>query len=458
MILFVVLSSQNIARISTIHAHHYPQFNASTALLGVAHMKRGLYILMVMLQLTWSGCKEDKDTSPPVLEVLAPGGGEEFQVPISLTVSFNVSDDRGVEFVRIELLDENQQSVENSLTISDPASSFSVAYLIESLDIETGLHYLNVVASDGENDSRFSVAINLFEIPKVLKGVAYVAESGGGYSARWKGVDNSERIYHQANGPIEVLTSGREDAMYVYEQDSRTVFAYELDSEELKWSSSLGLSEPFRVTHALYDPLRKRLAYLTDEPAIREMSRFGMTLGVHPISVNYSPYDFTSDDDHYWLSVGGSLGNRLVEIFKSTGFEVDQISLPFEARHIGFINENLLLAIDELEDVKRINVFTGNITPFPSAGALPTLDLLPLDGFGVFHSETSVYLFANGNSNAPEIYSGAQIGGLSYDEVGGTLIIAEGSSLQYFYPIPWQYLGEQSLAAPASDIRAVFNK
>ncbi len=130
-------------------------------------------LLLVFLAVGILACKKDKDETAPRVRIIAPVAGTSINVPDTFTVRVEVSDDHIVEAVTIELLDADGITVASAGSISVNASSGTFARDIQLTDerLRSGSYTLAARASDGENDGRGFLGINVLEAPLRLRSI-----------------------------------------------------------------------------------------------------------------------------------------------------------------------------------------------------------------------------------------------------------------------------------------------
>ena len=129
------------------------------------------FVLFIFL-----GCKKEKDEVSPTIVLTSPTENNFFNVGEFIGVKGKVTDDNNIEYVKINLLDENYISVLDETAFYPQNKEYTINYGLEinNLKLPSGIYYLNVKASDGENSKSYFIKINLFEIPLALKKIFVV--------------------------------------------------------------------------------------------------------------------------------------------------------------------------------------------------------------------------------------------------------------------------------------------
>lgn len=129
--------------------------------------------LLVAVAMLASSCRKDVDTMGPTVRILSPSEGVNVQVPMNLTVRAEVSDDRSVKALTIDLLSEAGTVVASSapLPVDAPGGTFERQLRITDERLASGTYTIAARASDGTNDGRDFVAINVSEASLRMRGI-----------------------------------------------------------------------------------------------------------------------------------------------------------------------------------------------------------------------------------------------------------------------------------------------
>lgn len=137
-------------------------------------------ILFFLMLVSW-GCKKEKDTSGPSIEILSPVAGTSIIVPDTLAVSLHVSDDHVVRNVWISLADDNGVPIAPTIHVNVDAASAHIerALIISNENITSGNYSLAVRASDGTNSNSAFRSMMVLGAPLRLRSIFAIPENGG---------------------------------------------------------------------------------------------------------------------------------------------------------------------------------------------------------------------------------------------------------------------------------------
>lgn len=126
------------------------------------------------------GCRKEKDVDPPRVAILLPGNGMSLQVPDTLLVQVEVSDEREVKSLSISLLDQNGVPVAKPITVAVNSESAVITreLAITNERLPSGTYTLSAVASDGENRSSAFRNIQVQAAPLRLRALFIAAPTG----------------------------------------------------------------------------------------------------------------------------------------------------------------------------------------------------------------------------------------------------------------------------------------
>lgn len=128
-------------------------------------------LLALLISATFSCRKDSRDITPPEILIFAPVSSASHQIPYSVTIDAEVSDETQIQSVSVQVVDANMTSIGVGATINVPSNSFrfTETLLIDNVNLSTGTYYVKIKVSDGTNEKTRYAQLNLIEIPLQLK-------------------------------------------------------------------------------------------------------------------------------------------------------------------------------------------------------------------------------------------------------------------------------------------------
>ena len=126
-------------------------------------------------------CKKPVDSIKPVVNVVSPGEFASFSALDIISVKADISDETKLEFVSIRLVDEGLQPAMPTVTFNPEGKEYSLnyGYSLNDIHLETGTYFLRINASDGVNETKKYVQVQVTGTSLERKGVVIVSTPSG---------------------------------------------------------------------------------------------------------------------------------------------------------------------------------------------------------------------------------------------------------------------------------------
>lgn len=123
---------------------------------------RKIFLLQIMILVTFFSCKKEQEPVFPTISIDAPYEGQQFSAGDTITVHGSALCSEGIESITINLLDTDMIGVIPAITIRPSANSFVFnESLITNGSLVSGDYYIQVVASSKTEKSRKYVKVSL---------------------------------------------------------------------------------------------------------------------------------------------------------------------------------------------------------------------------------------------------------------------------------------------------------
>lgn len=422
-------------------------------------MKSILNFLILSLLLSSHACKEDRDEISPSIIITEPSDGLLIEMPDTIAVTARVEDNEKLDFVNFGLVDQNLNSVGQRISVGDLSNpeTFSLTLEVTDLDIENGTHFLEVFASDGNNDEREFVEVEVIAVPKIFLGIVYTDNDNPGLRVLYED-GSQEALYTASVTSLDFSMSSRLNSVTFYDRDLNRLRSKAIELNDLIWEVPDLLNGSESLVEIRNDKYSRSSRILTDGNRVMNFNKSGTRSGDIMLNPEWEPITFYIDEADLWVASETPSGFRVSKLFKSTGFELDHFVLPERPTRLARLNEEEIIVLDELGDLYILDSFNGGQFNIPTEDTGEIVDLVVTDGTAYFATESSLYKYSSGGFQAPIVYSSSGINGMGFDDVNQRLIIAEGGSLQFFLLNPIQNVGTIAVGADIGGLQALFNK
>jgi hypothetical protein len=145
-----------------------------------------VFSLLVIYILFLNGCKKNEDATPPIIIAIAPNANSSYNTFDSIFVQATVTDEQNLEFVSVELLNEDFVSVISSFGryVSGNQYNLFATLVIDNIHIESGKHYILVTAKDSKNTTRSYTEVHVSGLPYESKGYVAFLENNAQFSVK----------------------------------------------------------------------------------------------------------------------------------------------------------------------------------------------------------------------------------------------------------------------------------
>ena len=103
-----------------------------------------------------SSCKKDEDENPPRITNISPEAGSMYNTFDTIFVSALIEDDRNIEFVGVDILNQDQIPVLSPFGFRPGRATYNLntGIIIDNIQLTSGPHFVRITAEDGRNTTR----------------------------------------------------------------------------------------------------------------------------------------------------------------------------------------------------------------------------------------------------------------------------------------------------------------
>jgi len=128
----------------------------------------GLSVILLL-----ASCKKDRDDTAPTVVIIEPGAGTTITIPDTLYIRVQVSDEHEVRSLTVELTNAANTIVASAgtLTLNGMGDTYSFRLPLTNERLPSGTYTIVARASDGTNDGRGFLRLNVLEAPLRLRAI-----------------------------------------------------------------------------------------------------------------------------------------------------------------------------------------------------------------------------------------------------------------------------------------------
>ncbi len=404
------------------------------------HLYYSMRYLIVLGLVFFLGCKKDADKTAPIVDITIPLENQTFNVMDVISVTGSVNDETQITSVAVSLLNEQQQvaHVSVSATVSSPSMNFNVQYPLDDIHLESGIYYIMVTASDGKNDTRKYLKINLIAVPRVLTKL-FVVTNTSSSQTNWGYIDStfSSIIPYTTFSGDYIGSSCSDYYQQIFNCGNYTgnYSSWNVTTDMLKYVLPASVSSTPCFTGYAYNSTKTYVARY-DEVVRGYNYTGGLVYNAQTISGYYTKhFIFTNGviiaEQQHKIS-----SNKILVVYHANGSPDVQTNIAQDVvTLLEKDNANVFIfgntsgqATIQLFD--RMNVNLWNPYPFSLApGSILSAVKINSDTYLIGHSNGTIYKYQYQSSSLTTYLTGYIAKQLKYDEIGNKLYVVENNKI-----------------------------
>jgi hypothetical protein len=398
----------------------------------------------------------------PVVIFIEPEEDYSVNLPDTLDVKVEINDDRIIQTVELNIVDENKIPIISGKYYSPGTSQFVIgtSFILEDKTLVSGSYYLMVRASDGINTKDKYLEIRIHEVPARI--LAYIAVSASdGFGSTITRLNPAFEQDTQFVIPEKYFLAGIHSLWgnFFFIRDMPSVLtAYDPLGFEKEWEMDVTPPRPL-ITAIFQD---KELVFSTANGDAGILSEDGT------ITLKTSPYTdktiqcLTADENYIYaahVSLSGDI-HELTVYYRISGSIREQERLPGEIRSLLPLNEKLLVFMQSLTGV--------DIIEYDPEALLQTEMILLQDenlNAAVKISDSQLFLLTdrcvisyNPSNNQFDDFTDQPYDFCRYDQLSDIIYLARENIVYGFDRISRNLAGEISFPDNVLDFQILYNK
>ncbi len=395
---------------------------------------RKLFIYILLLILV--SCQK-KDENPPILLVSSPNAMSNYSVLDHISVEGNVIDDKDIDWIQIQLLNANLNSVAEEVVLYTDVLDFDFSQSIHIADIHlnSGKYYLKVSASDGHNEVSQFIEINISEIPLELKETYILTNNSQDFDLYQ--VDGNLTVFIQnfigdfqagvSNSYHQHLLLAGDQGGYGFDP----TFSYTL------WTLDANFTIYDFFMRSTYSEQDQLNYFSHGNGSIKGYDKYGNVAFSALMGLNETPEDLIIHNNLIYAEVFTSLLNKdLVLYFKGSGVENKRISIDQDIVKILPRDEDEVYFFTNENNQGYFYMYFTNINSKVEIHSIPAgqiYDAISVSSDLLFIAhETGLLRYTYGSNSLVNIIPGEQFSKLKYDQLNGTVLASIGNELRYY--------------------------
>lgn len=402
-------------------------------------------ILFLFITMAFWSCK-DKDEIPPNIIFITPTENTQFNIREQIVVEANVSDNDIVERVTFRMVtEENNISVAGSATVFPNEKDANVKGVLQINDtlLDGGRYFIEIEASDGENEFSTFRAIRIEGIPRRRLSTVVTTSNGSRTNVFESSSDSTFQLVNNYPYAFKASQLNNEDQHFWFvPQNHNEIFVQNVKDNLQVYSKQYNsnFSDPF-VDLCRLD----RVVYLGVQQEIDGISERFSDKFTELLSTDRKLTSLSVGDDYLISSETDLQGNNgMLKIFNvnsPAGIAINSISIPYDVkkafvyggdRGVVFYNSDVLG--NYIGAVGHFEVSKNGIREVEFTGGPIQQVIQVTSNEYLIATDAMILLYRVSTENA-FVYDFAHFPVLHYDETSNELFVGTSRELRvYDYP------------------------
>ncbi|MFN6380335.1 MAG: hypothetical protein ACK4WD_13735 [Flavobacteriales bacterium] len=313
------------------------------------------YLLLICCMLFWASCKKD-DNDPPVVVLLEPTGST-FAYGSIIPIKFSVSDNANIEEVRVTVRNTANNQVLNSLVFftEKNTETFQGEIAFNDVHVESGAYYIQIIASDGENEGAAIKNIQLQGAPLALEAILGLTDGNSSTTVFNFAANQWSYAFMLVASPEFSMIDSYDQRLMIAGNSSQGLLAF-----DAVVGTSIGQSPGLSIQESLWEDAQyddeKRWWWLAcNDGSIRAYNTLAVPRIQFNVIGNFFPHKIAITDE-YIVAACSNINqsvHRLDTYLKSTGQLIHSMVTSSRVDHLATLSENRIWTYQSNEEMQQ---------------------------------------------------------------------------------------------------------
>jgi hypothetical protein len=427
---------------------------------------KAIAFISLVLSLLY-GCKKEKDTQPPVVNISSPYDNQPFAVYDTMTIIAEVKDEARLEWITIELVNDQMIPVQQTVDIEPTAlqTNISRPYIIYDMHLQSGTYYVRIKAFDGFNESSSYKQISITAAPVERKGFYILSKNAPTVTSVYY-MDESFSIVPKLtlNGDLSnsAINSYYQD-IYVAGQYSGNVSGIDLESHSVKWSiPAIQSSSPY-FTNIYNDGSYSYVSFYGG--SVKAYDQNGVQRSTAVSAQNYYPVKTLRHADYLVTEQRdiSSASKKIVLYYANNGTGYQETVLTQEVVAFYTKDPDNIFTFGNSNGQAVMEIYQLSTNGFWEPHTLPAgrlLSVAQVDGntYLLGHENNTVYKYQYSNNSLTTWLGSVKATDIFYDPVNNEVVIAGDKKISTYGYVSAGQIATTTHTDTILDMQVLYNK
>ncbi|MGY6560638.1 MAG: hypothetical protein ACXITV_00885 [Luteibaculaceae bacterium] len=429
-------------------------------------------VFFICLVLFFSSCeKEEVDNIGPNVVIISPDDNQFFQYQGNIRVRASVVDETNIERLVIRVRDLGGATVLGDLILNPMTTEYNldVTIPVDNKYIESGEHFLTIIASDGKNERSFNRKIFIQGLPLVRRWITVAYPQGGNMRIDTINQFGISGLFKTV--PSDLLGMGgfsREGFVTIAGRNTSDIVTYNLRNGEEEWSVANPNTSPTNQFFGGFftNDLRREIFVVNQLEEIRGWRPTGNALFLATIPPQRFAVSTSASQERLVVAFRNTANQFFIRShFRPSTMFIGERALPNTIQEVNGLfprsTNEFYIAVKEnnigklythiLPPTNTFSEVTSFSTPINSVDRINASEYAIATQNGIF--------ILNVNSNNPTVFRfNVNARKIIYDRANDALVAAVGSSINVYSLANGNLILSRNVGAQIADFAVTYNK
>ena len=428
--------------------------------------KKIILVTTLIICVLCYSCKKDEDTIIPQIIINSPNEFRNYKINDTVNILANVIDNKNISLIEIVIVSTDFIPVSDRIILQPNVKEININEFIciDDFNLNSGIYYVKVRASDGENEKNLFRAINIEGIQREFKGIISINKVNSNLFNIYYIDSVNHQIIDYSGDYVSSEINQNYQQLYICGNTNSNLNAYELKDNSLSWSILPDNNPPFPSFENLYFD-NDILFVSCSQSYIVGYNRFSNINFNATTNLNFIPKKTIRIKNYLIVEEKSKTSSlRLLNVYYfPTGSLKNSTNLSINIKSMFYKNDDHIYIFgNDQNNNAAMSWFSIENQTYYNPHLMPVgklNDVIKVDNTNYLLSiGNNIYWYQESTNSLTLFISDISAENIEYEDISQTIILGSGNKLFYYIFPSAIKKGEDIMPYTISQIHLLYNK
>jgi hypothetical protein len=428
--------------------------------------KKIILVTTLIICVLCYSCKKDEDTIIPQIIINSPNEFRNYKINDTVNILANVIDNKNISLIEIVIVSTDFIPVSDRIILQPNVKEININEFIciDDFNLNSGIYYVKVRASDGENEKNLFRAINIEGIQREFKGIISINKVNSNLFNIYYIDSVNHQIIDYSGDYVSSEINQNYQQLYICGNTNSNLNAYELKDNSLAWSILPDNNPPFPSFENLYFD-NDILFVSCSQSYIVGYNRFSNINFNATTNLNFIPKKTIRIKNYLIVEEKSKTSSlRLLNVYYfPTGSLKNSTNLSINIKSMFYKNDDHIYIFgNDQNNNAAMSWFSIENQTYYNPHLMPVgklNDVVKVDNTNYLLSiGNNIYWYQESTNSLTLFISDISAENIEYEDISQTIILGSGNKLFYYIFPSAIKKGEYNMQYTISQIHLLYNK